>query len=756
MPYGSTTSQDDCMVTVPFGEVGTNGIVFSGTTQSIPVVPSWPFYSLRPIPNQSMLITYSSAPIVGAYMHFYISIRDKMPSIPQYINGRWQYTITGSPDFSLKDNQGNLLVTNPSVMGFSPNGSWMVVDLPWQGLVRVNLATFQILPFAPSLQQGNDYSNQRAQLAISNDGKQVVIKPNSFDNFKVYDLTSCSSDTSMPVAAGSTRCATRDYWNDVTSQISGFKALYQPRFVNDTQISFTALYDYNPGDFKAATYTMTAPGISPSGIEYLGMGDSYASGEGAYAYVDGTDTSNNACHLSTKSYAYILSEQLFSSRHAVSCSGAVTNDIVDTSLSYHGQVHDKIVKGDRDRSFINSILATYTPGFLAQTEFVDKYKPDAITLSIGGNNIGFADIIKSCVTPITLHSSCYSTYEDRLELDNHINNVFDTLVSTYKAIARPGKRVYVIGYPQIAASGGDCALNVHLDDSEIQFANDLVDYLDQTISRAADKAGVRYVDVKDVFNGHRLCETKSSDIAVNGLTAGNDKGVGPLKFLGNESYHPNVLGHELYAQAIRAKTNNLRLAMPATNAALQAPPLPASLDASDLLKSGRQVNQLVTSDSLVPDLIVRGQDFAISLGDSTATLKPATAYKVAIGNNAAGFATFTTDQNGNLSGNFQIPTETQSGFQKLHVYGPNLFGQPLDITKTVYIAATSTDYNGDGVANDIDPCALILASHVDVDKDGIDDACDPLIGDAPPQKLSHLSSSVTLTGNSMTITISPP
>lgn len=426
-------------------------------------------------------------------------------------------------------------------------------------------------------------------------------------------------------------------------------------------------------------------------------------------------------------------------------------DIIDTSLSYTGQVTDGIQRNDRKN--INDVMANYTPGYIAQSEFIDMYRPEAITLSIGGNNIGFSDILTSCVEPSIIASSCYPTYEDRLELARTINGTFDRLVDTYRTVARPGKRVYVVGYPQLAAVGGNCAVNVHLDDSEIRMASDLIDYLNLVINRAADKAGVRYVDVSDALNGHRLCETDSQYVAVNGLTAGTDSGIGPIKFIGSESYHPNAIGHDLLEKTIRARTDNLRQAMPAPNPALQAPALPSTLDTSGLPKSGRPTNIVVPDDDMAPALLVHDQNIPVLLSTGLAVLKALTSYTLVMHSDPVTLGMATTDAAGNLTASIHIPASVPPGFHTLHIYGPNMLGQPLDIVKTVYVAAASDDYNGDGTANADEPCVFVAAAGVDADKDGIDDACDGFIGPSGGSLpgTDPITNTVTLTGNSITI-----
>jgi len=119
---------------------------------------------------------------------------------------------------------------------------------------------------------------------------------------------------------------------------------------------------------------------------------------------------------------------------------------------------------------------------------------------------------------------------------------------------------------------------------------DLIDYLNLVISQAAAKAGVRYVDVSHAFDGHRMCEAISSQVAVNGFTAGTDGGVGPIKFVGTESYHPNALGHQLLANTIRTQTNNFQTLCQSPTLPYSRQPYHASLEDAQSAKI-RPANQ---------------------------------------------------------------------------------------------------------------------------------------------------------------------
>jgi hypothetical protein len=100
--------------------------------------------------------------------------------------------------------------------------------------------------------------------------------------------------------------------------------------------------------------------------------------------------------------------------------------------------------------------------------------------------------------------------------------------------------------------------------------------------------------------------------------------------------------------------------------------------------------------------------------------------------------TFKSDDKGNLKVSVKIPENTEPGFHTLHVYGPDIFGNELDMQDVVYVAASETDFDGDGIPNDQDACAIYPEISQDIDRDGVEDACDALIGEAPTDRAGDL------------------
>jgi len=644
-----------------------------------------------------------------------------------------QFWVSREPDYVLQDAQGKDLLVNNAVMAVSPSAHWLVADTS-VGLVRVDLTSAQRrgMLFAPSLEKGVQ-GMSGAHLAISDDGQYVALSRTSNWgtvlplNMAIYDLANCAA------VNGENRCASRDLWNassgwqGIAAQLPKAGKLANLRFVGNQTIRFDATYNTSGSHFDAATYLLS---VVPEdhGLGLLGVGDSYISGEGAYGYIKGTNLGVNHCHQSLASYPFLLGAKLSTSYDSIACSGAIKDDIFNTNAQYAGQVHDGTIAAQRDQV---ELLRSLRPGYIMQRQFVQAYKPETVILSIGGNDIGFGDIVASCVaavrvpTPFDLsstHSTCFPAYEDRYELARSIQGKFNDLAATYQDIkdSSPATRIYVAGYPHIAQPGGNCGLNVQLDASEVQFSQDLIDYLNSVIAQAAAKAGVRYVDISHVFDGHKLCE--SGEKAVNGLTAGDDT----LGILGSESYHPNAYGHRLLADAIARATANLTTPMPAA----QNVSAPVVGDALPLLSnapagiSGRKVAQSLHADSFAQTVWIGGQKIMLHLDGLLSNFAASGAVDVSVHSQTTHVATLATDANGTIDGTLVVPDGLAPGFHTVHLQGKDMNGNDADAWQMVYVAASQTDYDNDGIPNAEDGCRYLANTGIDSDSDGIDDGCD--------------------------------
>jgi hypothetical protein len=718
-------SHDSCVVDTGYGLVSQSGyLLVPGETTFGKVFYPWGSpMTLLPVPQSSHAIYLEANPPNGTSL---IMIRNFLSAIEGQTlsTGAIEYRVKSGTDiWPLNDSGGNRLAVRIDSISFSSNGAWMVADIFNVGLTRLSTSDFaarQVFDVPFNYSSGVDPG---AQTAITSLGRYVVVGSRNFTRLGLYDLESCPT---------STACQRLDLWKYFKDTVPGFDGAVRFRLGSDYVLRMYTITRPN-GVLSVERTALVAGGHEPKGFEYLALGDSFASGEGAYQYKALTDSGDNKCHLSLRSYPYLIANELgFNEMGSIACSGAKIYD-VNTAKDFYEKPQ---AVGKENNSFDSQIYTSFEPGYRPQLDFVRINSPEAITISTFGNDIGFGNKIKRCLEPDT----CYATYEDRLEIIRQINSQFDRLTGMYTHIKEEmeGKKVYVLGYPSLAADGGNCALNVRLNADEIVFSNQLVSYLNAVIKAAADKIGFYYVDVEDAFANHRLCEAQSSAIAVNGLTSGNDFVNIPFTDfdgpIANESFHPNALGHELYAKTILEKTDNLTKPMPAPN---QTAAPPAESDGIALLldtpKTNRQLNRVNYDDDLGNDVALRESWWLGTIKTTTVALKAASPFSVWLHSDPVKLGDFTTSQSGESTFSVQIPAGTPAGFHTIHVYATSLSGEPVNIQKVIYVAYEEEDTDGDGVLNNAETCGLGPATGVDEDKDGIDDACDGYIGDPPPE-----------------------
>lgn len=718
-PFSQTEqSYTSCVVDTAFGSIDTLGYLQRpGGTMAGPVKDiNGRTAMLVPIPYSTTGMMLTGSAINATYLAFFDNMDSVLDSSAIY-TGEVTHKITAPPTTTLRDKNGKSVAVGIDSLSFSANGQWMVTDIPSLGVVvRINTANRQILAFGDSMTY-NIGLYPGLQTAISADGRYVVMASSVFGILKLYDLDTCGTVPNS--ISGKVNCKSRDLQPYMQQTVPNFWGVRQLRFRGDYALDMYV--DARQGTAQQISHrVLRAAGQTDSGFQYMALGDSFASGEGAYQYKASTDTNLNKCHLSQRSYPYLIGATLnFDQYESVACSGAVIDDITNTNGDYEGQVNDNLVVSKRDK---NQIMDSFLPGYLAQHEFIKFKKPNIITLSAGGNDIGFSDIISRCLDSDT----CYQNYEDRRELVENINSQFTRLIDLYtqvKNASDPSVKIYVLGYPQLVYPEGNCANNVPFNHDELIFVQLLISHLNSVIKTATANAGVFYVDIENSLAGRRLCETVSSNVAVNGLTLGNDIPNIPLLHgpIGNEIFHPNYLAHQLFKSTVLGKTANLTALMPVSNPASVLPDVSDSLPILNAPKSNRvmRITKNITGTS--GGAIEFGKTWAFDYNPTVQILKAGSKIKAWLNSDPVFLGEFTVASDGSVSITTKIPDNVPPGFHTLHLYGKNSSGEDVDLYQTVYVA-------GDSLQGE---CVIVPDSGEDVDQDEVDDACDGFI-DEPP------------------------
>lgn len=705
-----------CIVPTSLGEYR-NGTFNDGTHGTMPISTIF-----LPSGNTGYYFVFS-----GSWTGGYKSLN---PSLLSWSSGKYIYSAPW--DFKLLVSTGDAANIEPSTLAFSNNGEYAVAYAragTGDGIMVFDLTTMKgKLISTIKATTSQQLTPGAANLAVSDDGRYVAssysetVTTGVEKGLRVYDTATCS-DQLFIAAKSRKNCDYKNIWtgqkngatygDGIAAKITGNpERPLNVRFKDDATISFSVVHDYvSSTNFQVSTYEVTyvQPAV-PEKIKLLAMGDSYISGEGAYSYRDGTDTSNNKCHLSSQSYPYLLGAQYADEYHSVACSGATTDDIVNFTDDYQNQLLPKKRQGSYLDSDVADILSNYKPGYLNQARFLQKTQANRIVISIGGNDIHFADIVTSCVLR-GMGNPCYGKQSERRGLLKTMYDMHTKLVGTYQKIlseAAAGARLYVIGYPQVVNPTGNCAVNVHLDDQERQFAYLLIDRYNAVLKNAAESVGAIYVDTSTALVGHRLCDATNN--GVNGLTEGDDKAAGlqlwttSLSFgIGNESYHPTAEGHQLLAAAIATATDNLtKKPAPPTGVGKLTSTGNETFITTGTPDSGG-MKKIIFSTIANVSVALKNQVVAVaSQGEAAVNA----VYQLVMHSQEVTLASGTTDGSGAINIKANIPN-IEPGIHSLHIYTTDAEGEPIDITQNIFIAASSNDYDGDGITNDVDPQPFI-------------------------------------------------
>lgn len=236
---------------------------------------------------------------------------------------------------------------------------------------------------------------------------------------------------------------------------------------------------------------LLAPPAHAAAPTYTALGDSYASGTGTREYFDTT------CQRSSSAYPVLDAARLGAALTFAACAGAKIPNVLNGQLG--------------------SLNAT--------TRYV--------TVSAGGNDIGWSSVIVQCAKPWP-----YTCWGDIDNAETYIRNTLpgqlDQLYARIRTLA-PNATVVVVGYPRLF-NGEECNAIARISPGEQAELNAAADLLATTLKARAGARGFGFVDARGPFTGHAVCD----DVEwLNGTS-----------WPTGESYHPNKAGHVGYANVV--------------------------------------------------------------------------------------------------------------------------------------------------------------------------------------------------------------
>ncbi|MCS5714261.1 SGNH/GDSL hydrolase family protein [Herbiconiux sp. CPCC 205716] len=295
-------------------------------------------------------------------------------------------------------------------------------------------------------------------------------------------------------------------------------------------------------------------------VQYVALGDSYSAGFGLVPF---SDEPAAGCYQAVANYPHLVADALGLALTDRTCSGAVTANIRDTPQT--------TITGA-------GVAPVQSDALTADT--------DVVTVTIGGNDLGFSTVATSCLAqsaqgPLFAVDlpNCRALYvqgSGEFEFDTLKAKLDDTvapaLAQTFALIAAkaPNAKVIVVGYPSIAPDVenvpvGGCFTPLitgqgafpenafPFTDVDTGYLHETEARLDAAIRTAAEGAGASYVSTLAATESHSACST--SDPYINGVTLtageGTASGVEGLSVkLG--VLHPNTAGVGFLATEVGA------------------------------------------------------------------------------------------------------------------------------------------------------------------------------------------------------------
>ncbi len=217
---------------------------------------------------------------------------------------------------------------------------------------------------------------------------------------------------------------------------------------------------------------------------YVGLGDSYSAGP-----LIPNQIAPLGCLKSDHNYAHLAQPGVGLPLTDASCSGATTYDMTHTQ---------EVEFGSNPPQF-NSLNA--------ETKLV--------TVNIGGNDIGFAEVAESCITLNPFSTPC----KDKYDAGGH-DQLADRIAETAPKIAEviqgiharsPSAKVLVLNYPAIfPETGFGCWPQMPIGFGDVPYLRQTEQGLNNMLATQAAANGATLVDWYKASIGHDACKSSST------------------------------------------------------------------------------------------------------------------------------------------------------------------------------------------------------------------------------------------------------
>lgn len=300
----------------------------------------------------------------------------------------------------------------------------------------------------------------------------------------------------------------------------------------------------------------------------VSLGDSFSSGEGIEPYYGQENEKGEELPISEK----VKNPDWLAHRSTKSWPSQLTLPSVQGEMSKHRNENWFFVaaSGATTQNIKYNFKKEYDKSWGVEGEYnldpqldvfdeIDKGEVDYVTLTLGGNDAGFTDILEICV----MYGKCSFLHPNMLA--DKINNVIkdfyasggihDKLYDAYHDIAdKAGEQahIFVVGYPKLFSS-----YIRMISEKEVGLVNDAVIWFNNAIEilveECDDEINISFVSVIDAFEGHGA---GSNEPYINEIQYFTQKSEN-LEWspTSSASMHPNKKGAAAYARCVQTEIN---------------------------------------------------------------------------------------------------------------------------------------------------------------------------------------------------------
>lgn len=598
---------------------------------------------------------------------------------------RVQYSLLPQPSYAMTSMRPDRVIStlNGSVLSMgaaalSMNGRFIVAELIDTGIVWIDTSTDRIKRIlAPGRRYGYGL-DPRYELAITENGDTVAVAGGNA-GFSIISVDeTCGEMLIDPpdrtVRKGVKMCEYSDV--GIGNAVVNFRTLVSPKF-DDEGRSLSAHALTSTGDDRWVTFVPSSV-REPMLLDYLALGDSYASGEGedeVSRYQKGTNLGIDRCHVSDRSYPFLVARMFRWSVKSVACSGARFRDVEGRGI-YAGQAGRLNGTVEQNRRLQSQALLDGLPGRARQSAFVSFYQPRTVTIGIGGNDAGILDKLRACAMP----GECeWATIEKRRVTAAEIDRLLPQYRSLFAGLktASPKTTFFAIGYPLAINKDNtmcDVATQTLFTQGEKTLLYWSIHRLNTVMRQAALETGITFVDTSDAFAGNELC-TQNSRPSMNALRI---EGFS----VASESYHPTPFGHALIASLVET-------ALTWRNATCTST---CNISGDSYWNEAKENDTLAFASSVVDESCRQ----ACRLTVPDYTFAPSSDVTVVLRSSPRSLGVFKANARGGLEARVDLPGDL-TGYHTLHLYGTSATGESVDLYQTIGFLKTEPVQQGQGV-----------------------------------------------------------